>query len=52
MFELSNKVLEIAKQLPSGWSPATNADGNAVDCWQVLQFSIQDGQLKCSLVKK
>lgn len=51
IFELSNKVLEIAKQLPNGWSPATNADGNAVDCWQVLQFSIQDGQLKCSLVK-
>lgn len=52
MFELSNQVLEIAKQLPNGWTPATDADGNAVDCWQVLQFSIKEGQLKCTVYKK
>ena len=52
LFELSNQVLEIAKQLPNGWTPATDADGNAVDCWQVLQFSITEGQLKCTVYKK
>lgn len=52
LFELSNQVLEIAKQLPNGWTPATDADGNAVDCWQVLQFSIKKGQLKCTVYKK
>ena len=53
MFELANQVLDIARQLPSnGWSPATDADGNAVDCWQIIQFSINDGNLKCSVVKK
>jgi hypothetical protein len=52
LFELSNQVLEIAKQLPNGWTPATDADGNAVDCWQVLQFSINEGQLKCTVYKK
>ncbi|MBP5548311.1 MAG: hypothetical protein J6X58_05435 [Bacteroidales bacterium] len=52
LFELSNQVLEIAKQLPDGWIPATDADGKAVDCWQVLQFSIKEGQLKCNVYKK
>ncbi len=52
LFELSNQVLEIAKQLPNGWKPATDANGNAVDCWQVLQFSITEGQLKCTVYKK
>ena len=52
LFELSNQVLEIAKHLPNGWTPATDADGNAVDCWQVLQFSITEGQLKCTVYKK
>jgi len=52
LFELSNQVLEIAKQLPNDWTPATDADGNSVDCWQVLQFSIKEGQLKCTVYKK
>ena len=53
MFELANQVLEIAKQLPSdGWVPAKDANGHAVDCWQVIQFTINDGNLKCSVVKK
>ena len=53
LFELSNQVLEIAKQLPSdGWIPATDADGKAVDCWQVIQFSINEGKLKGYVVRK
>ena len=52
LFELSNQLLEIAKQLPNGWTPATDADGNAVDCWQVLLFSIKEGKLKCTVYKK
>lgn len=52
LFELSNQVLEISKQLPDGWIPATDADGNAVDCWQVLQFNIKEGRLKCTVYKK
>lgn len=52
LFELSNQVLEIAKQLPNGWTPATNEDGTAVDCWQVLQFSVSEGNLKCFVQKK
>lgn len=53
LFELSNQVLEIAKQLPAtGWIPATDESGNAVDCWQVMQFNIKEGNLKCSVYKK
>jgi len=52
LFELSSQVLEISKQLPNGWTPATDEAGNAVDCWQVLQFSIKEGQLKCTIYKK
>ncbi len=52
LFELSNQVLEIAQQLPNGWTPATDADGKAVDCWQVLQFNVNEGNLKCFVQKK
>lgn len=53
LFELDNQVLEIAKQLPSdGWIPATDTDGNAVDCWQVIQFSINEGNIKGNVIKK
>lgn len=52
LFELSNQVMEIAKQLPNSWTPASDSDGNAVDCWQVLLFSINEGKLKVNVTKK
>ena len=53
LFEMSNLVLDVAKQLPpNGWVPAKDADGNAVDCWQVIQFNINEGHLKGSVVRK
>lgn len=53
LFELANLVLDIAKQLPSnGWTPATDADGNAVDCWHVIQFNINEGNIKGNVIKK
>lgn len=52
LFELSNQVLEVAKQLPNGWTPATDENGKTVDCWQVLQFNVNEGNLKCFVQKK
>ena len=52
LFEIASQVLEIAKQLPSnGWTPATDKKGNAVDCWQVMSFNLNNGKLKCSVGK-
>ncbi|MBO4307962.1 MAG: hypothetical protein J5848_06600 [Bacteroidales bacterium] len=52
LFELSNQVLEIAKQLPNGWTPATDENGNAVDCWQVMSFNVSQGELKKCYVQE
>ena len=52
LFELANQLLEIAKQLPNGWTPATDENGNAVDCWQVISFNVNAGKTKCSVQKK
>lgn len=52
LFELSNQVLEIAKQLPNGWTPATDENGNAVDCWQVMSFNVNQGELKKCYVQE
>ncbi len=41
---LANQVLKIVNQMPQNWEPATK-NGNKVDCYQVLSFSIFDGQL-------
>ena len=52
LFELANQLLEIAKQLPNGWTPATDENGNAVDCWQVMSFNVKAGNTRCSVQKK
>lgn len=52
LFELSNQVLEIARQLPNGWTPATDENGNAVDCWQVMSFNVNQGELKKCYVQE
>lgn len=52
MNELANKVLDEVRQCPLRWQPATDADGNAVDCWQVLDFSVVETSLaNCSYVR-
>jgi len=45
--ELAAKALEVAKEAPLHWTPAKDADGNAVDCWQVIDFTV----VECSLAK-
>lgn len=45
--ELAAKALEIVKEAPLHWSPAKDGDGNAVDCWQVIDFTA----VECSLAK-
>jgi hypothetical protein len=42
---LANQVLEIVNNMPQNWKPATKKR-KAVDCYQVLSFSILSGQLK------
>ncbi|MFV0469832.1 MAG: hypothetical protein ACK5MK_12995 [Dysgonomonas sp.] len=41
---LANQVLEKVNEIPRGWLPA-NKDGKAVDCYQVLSFTVIDGKL-------
>ena len=45
--QLAEKALEVAKEAPLHWSPAKDAEGNAVDCWQVIDFTV----VECSLAK-
>jgi hypothetical protein len=40
----ANQVLAIVNSMPQNWQPAT-VDGKAVDCYQVLSFSVSSGQL-------
>jgi hypothetical protein len=41
---LANQVLEIVKNMPQNWNPAKKKR-KIVDCYQVLSFTIQGGQL-------
>ena len=45
LFEFSNMVLEIVKEMPKNWVPAEDKKGNKVDCWQVLEFTVSNGSL-------
>ena len=45
--ELSHKAVEVIKEAPLHWKPATDAEGNNVACWQVLSFTV----VECSLAK-
>lgn len=45
LFEFSNMVLEIVKEMPANWLPASDKKGNPVDCWQVIEFTVSNGQL-------
>lgn len=45
LFEFANMVLETVKTMPQNWIPATDRKGNAVDCWQILEFTISNGIL-------
>ena len=45
--QLAEKALDVVKNAPFHWSPAKDADGNAVDCWQVIDFTV----VECSLAK-
>ncbi|MDL2309400.1 hypothetical protein LJC68_10335 [Bacteroidales bacterium OttesenSCG-928-B11] len=40
----ANQVLEIVNNMPQNWIPAQRK-GKAVDCYQVLSFSIKEGKL-------
>jgi len=41
---LANQVLEIVNNMPQNWKPAKK-NGEAVDCYQVLSFTVIGGQL-------
>ena len=43
--EFSNMVLEIVRNMPQKWIAATDKKGNAVDCWQILEFTVSNGLL-------
>lgn len=45
LFEFANMVLELVKQMPQQWLPAEDKKGNAVDCWQVIEFTVSNGSL-------
>ena len=45
LFEFANMVLETVKTMPQNWIPATDKKGNAVDCWQILEFTVSNGSL-------
>lgn len=40
----ANQVLEIVNKMPQEWQPAT-VDGKPVDCYQILSFTADGGQL-------
>lgn len=40
----ANQVLAIVNSMPQNWQPAT-VDGKPVDCYQVLSFTVVNGQL-------
>ncbi len=44
METLANQVLEIVNKMPQNWEPAIK-DGDKVDCYQVLSFSVAEGRL-------
>ena len=45
LFEFANMVIEIVKTMPQNWTPATDKKGNALDCWQILEFTVSNGIL-------
>ncbi|MGH1339512.1 MAG: hypothetical protein ACRBFS_25570 [Aureispira sp.] len=49
--ELANQVLEVVNELNIEWLPAEQ-DGQAVDSYQVLDFSVSDGNLSRVGIKK
>jgi hypothetical protein len=48
---LANQVLERVNKMPREWEPARK-DGNAVDCFQVISFTIRSGDFVSVSVKK
>lgn len=42
---LANQVLGIVNDMPQNWKPALK-DGEAVDCYQVLSFTVSSGSLE------
>ncbi len=51
LFEFANMVLDIVKQMPQNWQPATDKKGNPVDCWQVIEFTVSNGDLSSANYK-
>lgn len=45
LYEFANIVLEFVKTMPHNWTPATDRKGNPVDCWQIMEFTVSDGNL-------
>ena len=45
LFEFANMVLDIVKTMPQKWYAAQDKKGNKVDCWQVLEFTLRNGDL-------
>jgi hypothetical protein len=42
--DLNVEILNIVSQMPQRWLPA-QVDGNPVDCYQIISFTIIDGRL-------
>ena len=51
LFEFANMVLDIVKNMPQNWQPATDKKGNPVDCWQILEFTVSNGDLSSASYK-
>ena len=45
LHEFAQMVLELVKAMPQNWIPAEDKRGNKVDCWQYLEFTVNNGVL-------
>ena len=45
LFEFANMVLDLVKTMPQNWEPAKDKKGNNVDCWQIMEFTVNNGIL-------
>ena len=51
LFEFANMVLDLVKTMPQKWIPAKDKKGNPVDCWQILEFTVNNGVLTNGIYK-
>lgn len=43
--EFANMVLDVVKNMPQNWKPAVDKKGSNVDCWQVIEITVSNGDL-------